>query len=127
MVCAFFQRYFSYTRPLANIRKKSLMTIKHLDIFRNIVAIPFTIFVIYNIWEWSWILAILGAVPIYFLAILCLGLPILLIEPSGEDLKLSVLSSAKVNLLKLTIFIKQIIRCATFSKSICDTNTFKFD
>ena len=43
---------------------------KTLDLFRNLLATGFTILVTYLIWDCSWILAILGIIPIYFIFVL---------------------------------------------------------
>jgi len=72
-----------------NSHNKSLVTII-FDVIRNILILIATIYVLSLLWQWHWLSAVVGAIPIYVLIMNIIGfltLPVYLLTPENRLLK----------------------------------------
>lgn len=61
-----------------------------LDFIRNIFIVLLTIYFVYLLWHWNWIVAIISAIPIYIITINLVGfitIPIYSFSPENRLLK----------------------------------------
>ena len=74
---------------MKNTTDKSSFTII-LDIIRNILILAISGYIVYLLWNWHWLAAIIGAIPIYIIVMNIIGfitLPLYLLTPENRLLK----------------------------------------
>ncbi len=71
---------------MAYEHEKSGTTI-FLDIFRNLLILAATSYVVFLIWKWNWIVALIAAIPVYVIMLNLVGfltLPLYLFTPENR-------------------------------------------
>src|SRR5690349_20766100 len=66
--------------------QKSVVTI-FLDIIRNVLILIATGFLVFMIWKWHWVAAVLAAIPIYLIMMNLIGiltLPLYMLTPENR-------------------------------------------